>query len=69
MKISLKYLKNAKTITYHPNFIIDLKKTEFTLHCAMKLKMSCTVKSELGFLKIYDKSWMVCDTFSMFLIF
>ena len=32
-------------------------------------KLSCTVQSELGFLKTYDKIWVVCDSFSMFLIF
>ena len=31
--------------------------------------MSCTVKIELGFLNIYDEIWIVCDSFSMFLVF
>ena len=33
------------------------------------LELSCTLKNDLGFLNTYDEIWIVCDSFSMFLIF
>ena len=65
MKICLKYQKYAKTITCNPNFVICLSSL-FTVQDSFATP--CRVKSELGFLKTYDKIWVVWDSFSIFLI-